>query len=131
MDVKKAGCVSGVSIHACPVPLFLPSQLGSLELGVKACSVSLWKQRRGRDPRKTYTLWPSFHIATSQSSLFRHTLLSQFLCFHFQYYLHLPINFSLHYLAQVSMSVQPFLSFAYRECCLPSPKTRSREISVF
>lgn len=31
-DVKKADCVSGLTIHACPPLVFLPSQLGSLEL---------------------------------------------------------------------------------------------------
>lgn len=43
------------SVHACLPLVFLSSQLGSLELRMKACTMSLWKQQRGWGPRKTHS----------------------------------------------------------------------------
>lgn len=86
-----AGCVR--PLHPClSTPGLSSRQLGSQELLL--CVFVETAKGLGSSPMKTHTLWPSFLIATSQSSLFRHTRLSPLLSvFNFNIIAILPFIF--------------------------------------
>lgn len=117
------------SVRACLPLVFLSSQLGSLELRMKACAMSLWKQQGGWGPRKTHTLRPRFLTATSHSSLFRHPLHSPLLCCQFQHYLYFPIHFSFTISPQGFLTAQPLLQLFPGSDASHHPSSKQREYS--
>lgn len=92
MWIKQAMCVK--TLYPClssPRLPFQPTRQPGTGEGLFYVFVEIEKELGSKE--NTHTFWTCFLIATSQSSLFRNTLLSPLLCFPFQRY-HITLSLS-------------------------------------